>query len=579
MNTKAIAQYSSVSSCLRAWRSYLKAKSIGLSGEKSLSKSKRNIAMKSSVALLAILMVVTAFSPIVSSEPEALSDDAKRILEDVQSKKSMNENDRVRGLSVLLITFDSAGHSYPMLALGEALIEKGHRVTLLANEVLHGHLNSTSTNLRRWCEKRQIKFSSAGAHPLLLPRRPENAFATISGVIREGWSICGLQERMLNTVKSDASLIQSADVIVVDYFYVSVMEWLNENTDSTVITLTPIVPQNKESMPSWYFPTVTNGPPNPTFLHRFEVVTTKIFLKMITLFRPMKCYPLQSPAGTYNPNIISTSIGFEYPRPFYPLDNFVGPLVSTKNNQLPPNLREWLGSHSPQSVVYLSMGSYMPLDGNLARGIVHGVMETGYDLLWSLKNSYHEILQEVEQSYLNSSRVVISDWLPQAAVLNHTSIAMAVLHGGSGGVNEALLAGVPIICLPQAADQPTNCARVKYQGLGENFGVVDDLTVSEVKQAIHYIKEHNCREKAKKVSKIFRKAGGASKAVELIEYYHEMGYDHLVPSWAKYNWTFIQYYNLDVNILLGVVVSLLILLLWKLGKLCKRSMHKTVKID
>ena len=529
-------------------------------------------------------MVVGVFIPAVSSEPEPLSDDVNGILKGVQSKNLIDENydgTGVRSLSFLLITMDEVGHSYPMLALGEALIEKGHRVTLLANEVLHGHLNSTSTNLRRWCEKRQIKFSSAGTHQFLLPRKPENVFASIFDVLRSGWSICGLQESMLNTVKSDhASLIQSADVIVVDFFYVSVMEWLNEHTDRTVITLTEIIPQNRESKPSWYFPTVTNGPPNPTFSHRFEAATMGRLIELITLFRPMRCYPLRSPAGTYNPNIISTSIGFEYPRPFYPLDNLVGPLVSTKNAQLSPNLREWLDSQSLQSVVYLSMGSFMPLNSNLARAIVHGVMEAGYNLLWSLKNNYREILQEVKQSYLNSNRVVISDWLPQAAALNHTSIAMAVLHGGSGGVNEALLAGVPIICLPQAADQPTNCARVKYQGLGENFGVVDDLTVSEVKQAIHYIKEHNSREKAKKVSKIFRKAGGASKAVELIEYYHEMGYDHLVPSWAKYNWTFIQYYNLDVYVLLGVVVSLVILLLWKLGKLCKGSnMHKTVKMD
>jgi glucuronosyltransferase len=497
-------------------------------------------------------------------------------------------------LSILLITIEPAGHSIPMLSLGEALLEKGHKVTMLAVETKLPESSSTMTNLKTWCWERNIPFVSAGVVTMELQTKPEDFVDSwakiISGKIVKLISFLKLipeiQKLVFNALlENEQQLLQSSDVVVLDLYFSSTIKWLNENTDLIVFSFTQTIPYNSNALPSWYYPTFPvnpSAPANPSIMDRLLSVLASgaMTVVMNTAGRSVRdAYPFYSPSGARNPDIVATSFGFDYPRPLYPLTHYVGPVVSNRKQPLEENLKHWLDSHSPQSVVYLSMGSYMPLDGNLARGIVHGVMETGYDLLWSLKNSYHEILQEVEQSYLNSSRVVISDWLPQAAALNHPAIAMAVLHGGSGGVNEALLAGVPIICLPQAADQPTNCARVKYQGLGENFGVVDDLTVSEVKQAIHYIKEHDCREKANKVSKIFRQAGGASKAVELIEYYHEMGYDHLVPSWAKYNWTFIQYYNLDVYVLLGVVVSLLILLLWKLGKLCKRSMHKTVKID
>ena len=294
-------------------------------------------------------------------------------------------------------------------------------------------------------------------------------------------------------------------------------------------------------------------------------------------------YPFYSQSGARNPDIVATSFGFDYPRPLYPLTHYVGPVVSNRKQPLEENLKHWLDSHTaPRSVVYLSMGSFMPLNGNLARAIVHGVMETGYDLLWSLKLTNREILEDIDGEYINSSRILISKWLPQSTVLKHSSIAMAVLHGGFGGVNEALIAGVPIICLPRAGDQPMICARVKNQGLGVDFGVITDLSVLEIKEAIQYIEAHDCRKKAKKVSKIFRRAGGASKAVKLIEYYHEMGYDHLVPSWAKYNWTFIQYYNLDVYVLLGVVFYVLLFVSRRTCLFCyrKRScFKKTIKAD
>ncbi len=35
----------------------------------------------------------------------------------------------------------------------------------------------------------------------------------------------------------------------------------------------------------------------------------------------------------------------------------------------------------------------------------------------------------------------------------------------------------------------------------------------------------------------FEMAGGVDRAADLVEYYWEFGYSHLVPSYAKYNWS------------------------------------------
>ena len=41
-------------------------------------------------------------------------------------------------------------------------------------------------------------------------------------------------------------------------------------------------------------------------------------------------------------------------------------------------------------------------------------------------------------------------------------------------------------------------------------------------------------------------AGGSEKAADLVEFYEEVGYEHLVPAYAKYEWTWVQYYSVDV---------------------------------
>ena len=497
-------------------------------------------------------------------------------------------------LSVLLITFEEAGHSIPMLALGEALLEKGHKVTLLAVEVQLSDSNTTMTNLRTWCWERNITFASAGVLQLDMPERlgdfSTGLLATIPRMAKLLSSLGKMQQVTFDVVLEDSQgLLRSSDVVILDFFFSQIVEWLNDNTELTVMTLTQTIPFYSNTLPSWYypsFPTNPDSPSNPTITDRFKNVLLNgvTTVLMNTVGRPIQdLFPIHVQSGSRNPDIAATSFGFDYPRPLYPLTHYVGPIVSMRNQPLADNLKEWLDNHTtPYSVVYLSMGSFMTLRGNVAHAIVHGVMEAGYDLLWSLKDSNREILDFIDDKYLNSSRILISKWLPQSTVLSHPSISMAILHGGFGGINEALIAGVPIICLPQGMDQPMNCARVNHQGLGVDFGVVDDLTVPQVKQAIQDIKDNNCREKTKKVSRIFKAAGGASKAVELIEYYHEIGYDHLIPAWSKYNWNFIQYYNLDVYVVLFIVIYSCRLFVVKAQRFyCKRkeNLSKSLKSD
>ena len=58
------------------------------------------------------------------------------------------------------------------------------------------------------------------------------------------------------------------------------------------------------------------------------------------------------------------------------------------------------------------------------------------------------------------SIIYITEWAPQLSVMGHRSVSMAVLHGGSNGLHEALFNEIPPIVLPVDGDQFANAGRI-----------------------------------------------------------------------------------------------------------------------
>ncbi len=106
------------------------------------------------------------------------------------------------------------------------------------------------------------------------------------------------------------------------------------------------------------------------------------------------------------------------------------------------------------------------------------------------------------------------------------------------------------------------------------------LTAKRVQRAVETVATPEYRKAAEKLKKIFVQAGGAERAAELVEFYEEVGYEHLIPAYAKYNWSWVQYYNADVYaILLGSLFLVLSLLYKVVSCAVRRCSARKAKAD
>lgn len=82
------------------------------------------------------------------------------------------------------------------------------------------------------------------------------------------------------------------------------------------------------------------------------------------------------------------------------------------------------------------------------------------------------------------ANVSVEEYVPQAEVL--PGCAAVICHGGSGTVLAALAHAVPVLCLPQGADQFVNATSVSRVGAGASL-VGDEVTEPAVRRALEQI--------------------------------------------------------------------------------------------
>ncbi|GKV04796.1 hypothetical protein SLEP1_g16904 [Rubroshorea leprosula] len=167
--------------------------------------------------------------------------------------------------------------------------------------------------------------------------------------------------------------------------------------------------------------------------------------------------------------------------PVYP----IGPVIKQEeHDESATEYMSWLDEQSPNSVLFVVLGSGGTLSGEQMTELAWGLELSRQRFIWVVRkpteasssgtffnvgsDTYgpEEYLPEGFLEKIRGVGVVVPSWASQAAVLRHPSTGGFISHCGWNSTLESIVHGVPIIAWPLYAEQKMNATV-----LAEDIGV------------------------------------------------------------------------------------------------------------
>jgi len=199
---------------------------------------------------------------------------------------------------------------------------------------------------------------------------------------------------------------------------------------------------------------------------------------------------------------------FEFPRRKLPACfHFTGPFARGAHRTPTPFPWELL---SGKPLVYASFGTVQNRNRRLYQALAQATAHLDVQVVLSLGGAEaSELPPELPGNML------AVPFAPQLEILEKA--ALMVTHAGMNSALECLAAGVPMVAVPIAHDQPGVAARIEWTGTGVRVPA-PACEPERLRQAIETVlRESSFRESAQRFRKIIAEADGLRRAADLIE--------------------------------------------------------------
>jgi MGT family glycosyltransferase len=335
---------------------------------------------------------------------------------------------------VFLGAFGQPGHAFPMLALGRALVARGHEVTF-----------ETWSRWREHVEAAGMRFVAAPEYPTFPtiqdPIKPYQAVVYATGFTREAMTQC------------------APDVVVHDILTLA-PAMAGELLGVPVATLIPHV-----------YP--VGGPGFPPYAFGARLPRTAFGRRMWSGFEPLTQAGLQRGRSELNATrarlglapvqrlhgglserlcLVATLPALEYPRPWPPSVHVVGPMVWE------PPYPDVAPPPGDAPLVLVAPSTAQDPDQVLLRAAVAGLADAPVRVL----ATWNRRLPADPVRAGPNTRVV--EWISYGKTM--PACALVILHAGHGTMVRALASGCPVLAIPHSGDMAENAARVDWAGVG-----------------------------------------------------------------------------------------------------------------
>ncbi|CAH1281919.1 unnamed protein product [Diabrotica balteata] len=488
---------------------------------------------------------------------------------------------RCSGLNVLfMITFFAPSHFLVFEPLAEELSRRGHNVTVIVNSKISesGHFRTISIAQDSLKTGDLTTMTSFSGTRLDRYKRPiAQAEYSKMNCLRMG------SNKFQNFLKENNTF----DVIVAEVFNTNCFFGLMNIYDAPIVGLssTDLLPW----MYQWY-----GSPENPSyipvlfmdysdkmnFFQRVENTLMLIFSKLVHLYyiAPTGNEYSKKYLGVdlfeggdilYNMSLLLTNRHYTYqtPKPLSPNIIEVGGIHLGKPKKLPESLDK-LVSGAPSGVILISMGSTLKgstFPEEQRKMFLKVFSQLKYTVIWKWENDTMEGLP---------SNVKTHKWLPQFDLLCHPNLKLFITHGGLLGGQEAVYCGVPMLILPQFADQHLNAAALEKTGASLHIKL-RTATEKSLTEAINKVLTPQFAQNAKLLSERFkdRPMSPMDTAIYWIEYVAKYKGAPFMRT-AVTDMPFYQYLLLDV---IGFLILLAAIFIYVFYFCIKRIIRLVIK--
>lgn len=189
-----------------------------------------------------------------------------------------------------------------------------------------------------------------------------------------------------------------------------------------------------------------------------------------------------------------------------PAWQFVGPALPAVDPATPLPARRQPG----RPLIYISLGTLFNADVEFYRRCLTALGDLPVQVVISLGTR----ISPADLGPLPTNTVVWPS-VPQLALLGHTDLF--ITHGGMNSVHEGLACGVPLLVVPQAADQSLVAAQVQALGAGVALDRAR-LTPGRLRRtALQLLSDRTYQSHSARLGRQLLASGGPARAADLIE--------------------------------------------------------------